>query len=106
MSWRLGSSWVCVVVAALAMSLAFAPPVLADDFDRAVAEIQEALETNPMGVSPDSLDTCRAMLKTAVLLRKMGKGARAVRRIKSCRRLLGLDDSLARRTEEPGALCA
>jgi len=63
----------------------------ADSFDKALAEIDEAIETNPHGVSPESIKTCSAMRDTAVLLRKMGHIARAVRRLKSCRRLLGLE---------------
>ena len=91
-SWqdRIRAGWLLAVVASLALALP--SPVSADEFDKALAEIDEALETNPHGVSEDSLRSCRAMRKTAILLRKMGKHARAVRRIKACRRLLGLED--------------
>ena len=82
-----------VLAAALAvpLALALAPAAQADAFDRAVAEIDEALEKNPHGASPESLRSCRSMRKTALLLRKLGHMERAIRRINACRRLLGLD---------------
>ncbi|MDJ0851631.1 MAG: hypothetical protein QNK04_24920 [Myxococcota bacterium] len=84
-----------VAIAALALGasflLALPTPARADGFDKALAEIDEALEKNPHNASPESLRSCRSMRKTAVLLRKMGHIERAVRRINSCRRLLGLD---------------
>jgi hypothetical protein len=88
--------------AAALLLLAPVAPAQEDAFDRALAEIDEALETNPRNVPEDSIKSCRAMRDTAVLLRKMGHHARAVRRIKSCRRLLGLDDFQSGRAPEPG----
>jgi hypothetical protein len=98
------SSLLAAAVAATVV-LALPSPVRADAFDEALAQIDEALETNPNGVSQESLRTCRAMRKTAVLLRKMGHYERAVRRLKACRRLLGLDDSRSRGPKDPGLPC-
>jgi len=67
------------------------PPSQQEIWKRALAEIDEAIETNPNGVSQESLKSCVAMRKTAVLLYKMGQPVRAYRRLKGCRRLLGLD---------------
>jgi hypothetical protein len=98
-----GSLLATAVAATLVMVLP--SPVQADAFDQALAQIDEALETNPNGVSPESLRTCRAMRKTAVLLRKMGHYARAVRRLKACRKLLGLDDYRSLGPRDPGLPC-
>jgi hypothetical protein len=73
------------------------PPAHAENsYDKALAEITEAMETNPNGASPDSINTCRTMLETAKLLRKMGKIDRAVRRLKACQRLLGIGGQRSR----------
>lgn len=86
--------WRCSIFVAAGMLfvLAFASPVLADAFDDAVAEINKALEANANDVPEESLNTCRSMLKTAVLLRKMGHTDRAIRRIKSCWKFLGVSE--------------
>jgi tetratricopeptide (TPR) repeat protein len=85
------SSLLLVPAAAVLVTVVPATPAWADDFDKALAEIDKALETNPYSVSEDSLKSCEAMRNTAVLLRKMGQIDRAVRRLKSCRKLLGLE---------------
>lgn len=86
------------------LSLSIAPAARADleAFKAALAEIDEALATNPYGASPDNLETCRAMRKTSVLLWKMGHRERAVRRLQSCRRLLGLEGYAPGSRGEPG----
>ena len=96
-----------LLTAAVAATLVLVIPssVRADAFDDALAQIDEALETNPKGVPQESLDTCRAMRKTAVLLRKMRHYARAVRRLKACRKLLGIDDYRSGRPVDPGFPC-
>ena len=107
-SWQTSRVWMSSLLAAAVAAtlvLALPSPVRADAFDDALAQINEALETNPNGVSPESLRTCRAMLKTAVLLRKMGHYARAVRRLKACRRLVGIDDYRSRGPRDPGFPC-
>jgi hypothetical protein len=81
-----------VALAALGLVLTAAPAVQADGFDNALAEVDAALESNPYGVPEDNLKTCRSMRKTAVLLKKMGHYERAFRRLKSCRKLLGIED--------------
>jgi hypothetical protein len=86
-----GASALLLTAAALALVLSLPPPAHADAFDRALAKIDEALETNPNGVSPESLRSCQAMRRTAVLLHEMGRNTRAFRRLKSCRRLLELE---------------
>jgi len=95
-SWQTRKTWTSSMLAALAVvSLVLALPATAQPvsaFDKVLAQIDEALVTNPHGVSEDSLRSCRAMRKTAVLLRKMGHHARAARRLKSCLRLLGIED--------------
>jgi hypothetical protein len=83
-----------IVAMFVAVSLLLTPPPTAragDSFDKALAEIDEALATNPMGASDESIKSCRAMRDTAVLLREIGQIARAVRRLKACRRLLRLE---------------
>jgi hypothetical protein len=105
---RTSRAWTGLLLAALATAslvLALPSPVQADAWDDALAEIDEALETNPNGVSEESLRSCRAMRKTAVLLRKMGQHARAVRRLKSCRKLLGMDELQSGRPSDPGLPC-
>jgi hypothetical protein len=94
-----------LVAAAATLLLALPSSVKADAFDDALAQIDAALETNPNGVSPESIRSCRAMRKTAVLLRKMGHYERAVRRLKACRRLLGLDDYRSLGPRDPGLPC-
>lgn len=89
---RIGASCWLAVAVATALALALPSPLRADVFDKALAEIDQALEANPNHVSPDSIRSCRAMRNTAILLREMGQYERAVRRLKMCRKLLGLDD--------------
>jgi hypothetical protein len=92
------------IAAFAVVSLLLALPVDAQPvnaFDKALAQIDEALATNPNGVSEDSLRSCRSMRKTAVLLRKMGHHARAVRRLKSCLRLLGFGDYRSHNLRDP-----
>lgn len=111
MGRRRAGAWISATAVAAALatgSLPLAPAVRAqtpaqqDAFDRALAEIDEAIATNPNGVPEQSLESCRAMRKTAVLLRKMGQHTRAVRRIKACRKLLGIDDYRSGLGGEPG----
>jgi hypothetical protein len=94
-----------LLAAAATLVLALPSAVQADPFEKALAQIDEALETNPHGVSPENLRTCRAMRDTAVLLRKMGRHARAMRRLKACRKLLGLDDYRSLGPGDPGLPC-
>ena len=93
-----------LLAAFAAVSLLLALPANAQQvsaFDKALAQIDEALVTNPHGVSEDSLRSCRAMRKTAVLLRKMGHYARAARRLQSCLRLLGLAEYRSHDARDP-----
>ena len=91
--------------AVLLLALALPPPAHADAFDQALAEIDAALETNPNAVSEDSLRSCRAMRKTAILLHEMGRNTRAFRRLKSCRRFLGLDGYRSDSVRDPELRC-
>ena len=59
-------------------------------FERAVAQIDQALETNPSGVSEQALRACKSMRDMAVKLYRAGHPTRAERRIKMCRKLLEL----------------
>ena len=99
--WAFWAGAVAAGVAGAALLLAPVSHADMDAFEKALAEIDQALEANPKGVSEDSLNSCRAMRKTAVLLHKMGKHARAVRRIQGCRRLLGLDEYRSEGSVEP-----
>jgi len=94
-----------LLAVAAALMLALPSPVRADAFDDALAQIDEALETNSNGVSQQSLESCRAMRKTALLLRKMGHHARAARRLKACRKLLEIDDYRSRGPRDPEFPC-
>ncbi len=94
-----------IAVTSVSIALAVPSPLRADAFDQALAEIDQALETNPYSASKESLRTCRAMRKTAILLRKMGHHARAARRLKSCRRLLGIERIRPRGALEWGFPC-
>jgi hypothetical protein len=78
-----------VAVAALLL-LVSATPVAADSFEKQIAQIDHALETNPSGVTQQALDACKSMRDMAVKLYKLGKPDRAERRLKMCRRLLEL----------------
>ena len=81
-----------LAMAALAsFLLAPSPPSRKEVWERSLAQIDQALETNPGGVSEATLNSCRAMRKTATLLYKIGHYARAFRRLKSCRDLLRID---------------
>jgi len=96
-------AWLAAVAV---FALALAPAAQAENaYDRALAEIVAALETNPNAVSPDSIETCRTMLHTARLLRKMGRIDRAVRRLKACRRLLGLEQHQSRNLPTRWPMC-
>lgn len=88
-STRIG---LALVLAALA-SLLLAPTQMTQKelWERSLAQVDEALETNPSGVSEHSLSSCRATRKTAVLLYKMGHHARAFRRLEYCRELLRIE---------------
>jgi hypothetical protein len=82
-----------LALAALA-SFLLAPtqqPSQAEVWKQSLAQVDEALETNPSEVSEASVNSCRSMRKTAVLLYKMGHHARAFRRLASCRALLRID---------------
>ena len=75
----------------LAALLLFSPaPVAADAFEKQLAIIDQALETNPSGVTQQALDACKTMRDMAVKLYRMGKPTRAERRLKMCRKLLEL----------------
>lgn len=89
-------------IAALLL-LATAPALLAEepDFDAELARIDDALRKNPGRVLPAALDSCRSRRNSAVRLYESGQPARARRRLKSCRNLLGLSDVVA--ADEPGA---
>lgn len=89
------SSLLAAVSIAL-VSLAPAPMAWATTFEEVLAAIDEALETNPYGVSEDSLRSCKAMRDTAVLLAEMGRYTRAVRRLNACTKLLGMKDFQSR----------
>lgn len=71
--------------------LAPAQPTQQETWTRALAQIDDALEKNPSGVSEASLNSCRSTRKTAVLLYKLGHTARAFRRLEYCRDLLRID---------------
>lgn len=91
-SWTSWAGAAAAVAAAAVLFVGSAATADTDAFHKALAELDQAIATNPMGVSEASLDSCRAMRKTAELLYKMGKRERAVRRIEACRRLLRLDN--------------
>lgn len=71
--------------------LTWAPPaVAAESFEQQVARIDEALKTNPSGVTDQALSACRSMRDMAVKLYRMGHAERAERRLKMCHKLLEL----------------
>ena len=59
-------------------------------FERALAQIDHALETNPSGVSDQAIRACKGMRDMAVKLYRAGHPTRAERRLKMCRKLLEL----------------
>lgn len=86
-SWRrLGA--VCLT-ALLLLGAGDAPKT---PFERAVAQIDHALETNPSGVSQQALRACKSMRDMAEKLYRAGHPTRAERRLKMCRKLLELRD--------------
>jgi hypothetical protein len=89
---RLGLGLVLAALASLLLAPTPSdPPSQKEIWKAALAEVDQALETNPHQVSEESLASCRAMRKTAALLYKMGQPVRAYRRLKACRRVLGLE---------------
>jgi len=101
---RRWSSWAGAAAALVVAAVLFGGPAVradTDAFHKALAALDQAIETNPMGVSEESLESCRAMRRTAELLYKMGKRERAVRRIEACRRLLRLDNQSSEAGFEP-----
>jgi hypothetical protein len=89
---RAGRIGLALALAALASPLlAPSPPTQKEMWERSLAQVDEALEANPSGVSQESLKSCRSTRKTAVLLYKMGHHARAFRRLEYCRMLLRID---------------
>ena len=83
-----------VALLALSAALLVAEPSGAqpDAFQRALADVDRALATNPNGVPEESLNSCRAMRKTAILLYQTGRHERAFRRLNACRKLLKLPE--------------
>lgn len=61
-------------------------------FDQYLKAVNDALVNNPASVSQQNLDACITMRDMAVKLHEMKMDARAFRRLKMCRRLLGLDE--------------
>ena len=74
--------------------LLFASPVVAgaDDFERTLARVDRALETNPHRVVGHALDTCSKRRRVAAQLYHRGHNVRAERSLKYCVKLLKLPD--------------
>jgi hypothetical protein len=81
--------WTWVIVAAAALSL-LATPVMAGDYHRDLAVVNDGLANNPSGVPSDAVDACKPMRDMAITLYKMGKKERAERRLDMCKKLLKL----------------
>lgn len=81
--------WAALLAGAVALLLA--APAAADRFEQLVAQIDQALATNPAGVPEHNLKACKSMRDMAVKLYRMGKPERAERRLKMCRKLLEID---------------
>ena len=86
---RLG--FALALVALASFLVAPSSPSRKEVLERSLAQVDQALETNPGGVSEAALNSCRAMRKTATLLYRMRRYVRAFQRLKSCRDLLRID---------------
>jgi cytochrome c553 len=76
-------------------------PVLANDFDEELARIDQALRSNPNRVGRRALDSCLSRRNAAVKLANAGYSVRAERRLKRCRGLLLLSDSVEKTDTGP-----
>jgi hypothetical protein len=76
-------------VACLAAIGLLAPaPASAQNYQQMLAMVDQALESNPSQVPDQSVKSCKTSRDMAVKLYKMGKPARAERRLKHCMQLL------------------
>jgi hypothetical protein len=83
-------TWKSTVIAVVAaLSLGSGGSVT---FEQYLGVIDKALANNPAAVPQQNLDACKPMRDMAVKLHEAKMDARAIRRLKMCRRLLGLDE--------------
>lgn len=80
--------WMWVVTAFAVLALLTAAPAVAGDYHQDLPVVNHALEKNPSQVPEEAVDACRPMRDMAVKLYKMGKKARAERRLEMCKKLL------------------
>jgi cytochrome c553 len=85
-----------LLLAAALATLLFAHPGLANDFDEELARVDHALRNNPNRVGRRALDSCLQRRNAAVRLADAGHIVRAERRLKRCRGLLLLSDTVAK----------
>jgi hypothetical protein len=85
--------WYTSALAAFAaLSFLVAEPAAAQYYEKDLAVVNQALETNPSQVPQEAVDACKSMRDMAVQLNKMGKRDRAERRLKSCKQLLKIGE--------------
>jgi cytochrome c553 len=92
---------VALAAAFAALSFVQPGPVLANDFDEELARIDQALRSNPNRVGRRALDSCLSRRNAAVKLANAGYSVRAERRLKRCRGLLLLSDSVEKTDTGP-----
>jgi hypothetical protein len=88
-AWKVNLRKGAVVVACFAAIGMLAPaPASAQNYHQMLAMVDQALESNPSQVPAQSIKSCQTSRNMAVKLYKMGKPARAERRLKHCMQLL------------------
>jgi cytochrome c553 len=91
-------SWIQIVgfaVAVVALLAVAQPGVAAEDFEAAMARVDQALRKNPGRVDPRSLESCLSRRNFAVKLYDIGQITRAERSLKFCFKLLRISDTPA-----------
>ncbi len=84
---------ISLVASALALVALLASPLpaLAEEFDVALARVDEALRTNPSRTSSQALESCRSRRNFAVMLWDAGQLDRANRSLKFCYNVLEIE---------------
>jgi cytochrome c553 len=80
------------IVVAIGMLVGGPAAVLADDFEEALARVDQALKKNPKRVAHLALESCRNRRNFAARLYYAGQGARAERSLKYCFKLLEIPE--------------
>jgi hypothetical protein len=81
-----------LVACCSALGMLSPAPASAQGYHKMLAMVDQALESNPSQVPEQSVKSCKTSRDMAVKLYKMGKPARAERRLKHCMQLLKIGE--------------